>query len=80
MVHQLFLNEFIRREQLGLITRAKLARKLGLKTSQITRLLGTTEYWTKDTLSDLMLGMGCEPNLSVLLLSDLIPQGDKETP
>ena len=69
-IHQLVLAEFMRREQAGMITRAKLARKIGREPAQVTRWLGTSGNWTIDTLSDLSLGMACEPSLSMAPLSD----------
>lgn len=48
------------------ISKAELARRLGKKPEQITRWLSSPGNWTLDTLSDLLLGMKCEPSISVV--------------
>lgn len=63
--HALVLEEFSRLESEGKISRADLARRISREPAQITRWLGTSGNWTFDTLSDLLLGMGCEPALSI---------------
>src|SRR5260370_19583218 len=63
--HQLVLDEFLRQEDLGKISKADLARRIGRKPEQISRWLGAAGNWTIDTVSDLLLGMSMEPELSV---------------
>ena len=43
-------------EQEGL-TKAKLARRLGLEPARVTRLLGAPGNWTLDTVSELLVGI-----------------------
>jgi hypothetical protein len=62
--HQLVVKEFLRHEDLGL-TQAELARRIGKRTEVINRLLGAPGNWTLNTVSDLLLGMGGEPELAV---------------
>lgn len=47
------------------MNRADLARKIGRKPEQITRWLGAPGNWTSDTVSDLLLGLGCEPRMEL---------------
>lgn len=61
-IHQLVLREFRRFERQGL-SRSELARRIHRRPEQITRWLGNPSNWTLDTLSDLMIGMGGEPDL-----------------
>lgn len=69
-IHELVLAEFVRLEREGKINRAKLARRIGRKPEQVTRWLGASGNWTIETFSDLMLGMGYEPALSLTSLAD----------
>ena len=64
-IHQLILEEFSKREQGKTITRAELGRRIGRDAAQITRWLGSPSNCTTETLSDLLLGMKCEPALSI---------------
>ena len=64
-IHELVLAEFFRLERGGKINKASLARRIGRKPEQVTRWLGAAGNWTIDTFSALMLGMGCEPALSI---------------
>ena len=72
-VHELVLSEFAAQEREGKINRAELARRIGRKPEQITRWLGTSGNWTLETLSDLLLGMGLEPALSVQSVANPSP-------
>lgn len=60
-IHQLVLAEL---EKSG-ISKADLARRTHKKPPQIAHLLGAPGNWTLDTLSDLLLGLGYEPAVSV---------------
>ncbi len=70
-IHELVLEEFMRLEKEGKVTRAELARRINRKPEQVTRWLGAAGNWTIDTFSDLLLGMGCEPDLSIISLNKL---------
>jgi hypothetical protein len=59
-LHQLVLGEFLRQEDKGL-HQAELARRINRKPEVINRLLGAPGNWTLNTISDLLLGMGAEP-------------------
>lgn len=63
--HEKVLEEFRRQEGAGQLTKAKLARRLGKKPEQITRWLASPSNWTLDTLSDLLVGMGVEPQVAI---------------
>jgi hypothetical protein len=71
--HQLVLDEFLRQEDMGKISQADLARRIGRKPEQISRWLGAAGNWTLDTMSDLLLGMGTEPDLFVAPVIHEIP-------
>ena len=77
-LHSLVLEEFARLEAEKKINKAELARRIGRAPELITRWLGGPGNWTTDTLSDLMLGMGCEPDLTVKHLKQASER--KETP
>lgn len=64
-IHELVLSEFSAQELQGKTSRARLARLIRRKPEQITRWLGSPGNWTIDTLSDLLLGIGLEPEISV---------------
>lgn len=70
-IHELVLAEFAAQERHGKTSRAELARKIRRKPEQITRWLGSPGNWTLDTLSDLLLGMGLEPAVSVRSLASV---------
>jgi hypothetical protein len=57
------------------MTRGFLARRLGKKPEQITRWLGAPGNWTLETLSNLLVAMGYEPQFSAQPL-DQIPSGN----
>jgi DNA-binding phage protein len=59
-LHNLVLEEFIKRENAGTLTKADLARRIGKRPEQITRWLGVSGNWTLDTISDLLAAMGGE--------------------
>jgi len=72
--HELVFAQFERLEREGKISRAALARRIGKKPEQITRLLGAPGNWTSDTFSDLLLGLGCEPRTELVDLSELVSE------
>lgn len=72
-LHQLVLAEYLRQEDRGL-HQADLARRIGRKPEAINRLLGAPGNWTLNTVSDLLLGMGAEPDFAVEYLKDAANQ------
>lgn len=68
--HEFIIDEFIRLSKEKNVTKADLARKIGKAPAQITRWLGEPGNWTMDTLSDLALGMGCEPSTGLIRLAE----------
>jgi len=62
MAHQYVLTRFLEAQRVSSINRAQIARKLGRKPEQITRWLGAPGNWTLDTISDLLLALGCDPS------------------
>jgi len=71
-LHDVVLQEFLRQEDKVEINQADLARRIGRKPAQISRLLGAPGNWTINTVSDLLLGMGIEPIISTQSLKDRI--------
>ena len=59
-LHQLVLTEFLKLVANKGFSRADLARRIGKRPEQITRLLGAPGNWELDTVSDLLLAMGYE--------------------
>lgn len=72
-LHQLVLTEYLRQEDRGL-RQVDLARRIGRKPEVVNRLLGAPGNWTLNTVSDLLLGMGSEPDLTVEHLKDTVNQ------
>lgn len=68
-IHELVLKEFALQERSGKLSRVGLARRIRRKPEQITRWLGSPGNWTLDTLSDLLLGMGLEPEIKAQSLT-----------
>jgi len=72
-LYDFVMGKFAEREAAGL-TRAELARRIGKKPEQISRLLGAPGNWTTDTASDLLLGIaGEELNFSSSSLANRKP-------
>lgn len=78
-LYELVITEFLDQEKTKNLTRAELARRIGRRPEQITRWLGAPGNWTIDTVSDLMLAMGTEPELSIADLSDQQPDNNHAT-
>src|SRR5436190_4434845 len=68
--YDLVLSEFAKQTEAGKITKADLARRIGCKPEQITRRLSAPGNWTLSTVSDLMIGLRCEPLISVTVLAN----------
>jgi hypothetical protein len=64
VLHEVVLKRFMELESKTGLTRAELARRLGRKPEQVTRWLGSPGNWTLETVSDLLIGMGCELKVS----------------
>ena len=72
--YDLVTSEFIRLKRAGLLTKAKLARRIGRTPAQVTRWLASPRNLETKTLSRLMLGMGIEPGLHVVHLAQQPPR------
>ena len=70
-VHVEVLKLFRKLADDGKITRALIAQRLRKKPERITRWLGSSGNWTLATLSELLLAMGYEADISVRSLNDL---------
>lgn len=68
-LYSMVVKEFLKQSETHKLTRADIARRIGRKPEQITRWLGVPSNWTLDTVSDLMLAMGAEPDFSIALLA-----------
>lgn len=68
-LHEVVLDEFLRREDRGL-TQVELARRIGKRADQISRLLGASGNWTLNTVSDLLIGMASELDFVVIPVAD----------
>lgn len=69
-LHTYVLKKFVEKERAGKLTRAELARRIGKRPEQVTRMLGAPGNWTIGTISDLLIGIAAEelePNSSSLL-------------
>jgi plasmid maintenance system antidote protein VapI len=75
--HQLVLDEFLRQEDSSGLTKAELARRIGKGAHQVNRWLGAPGNWTLQTVSDLLLAMGSEPEFAVLHIQDRIDDAEK---
>jgi len=69
-LHSLVIGEFAKQANERGLTKADVSRMTGKQPAQITRLLGAPGNWTLDTVSDLLLAMGCEPKIEFVRLSD----------
>lgn len=67
-LHQSVLSVFVDLEQKKQISKAELARRLDKDPSLITRWLSGPGNWELGTVSDLLAGMGYEPDIRVVKL------------
>lgn len=79
-LHELVLSTFLKVEKRDHLSRAELAKRLGRRPEQITRWFASPGNWELDTVSDLLLGMGYEPELSVTNLRDAGRPSLEESP
>jgi len=64
-LHELILSAFQTAEQRNEMTRAKLAHRIDRDPTQITRWFASASNLEIATVSDLLIGMGFEPDLSL---------------
>jgi DNA-binding phage protein len=69
-LHTEILKLFQKAQQERGLTKADLSRRLNKRPEQITRWLSAPGNWTLDTVSELMLAMGYEPQVGSQLLSE----------
>jgi hypothetical protein len=72
-LYDLVITELQRKQQLDpTFTQARLASRIGKRSDQVCRWLGSPGNWTLDTLSDLLLGIsGAELEMKLQYLSTL---------
>ena len=70
-LYDMVVSEFQRQQQESGLTKAELTRRIGSRPEQVTRWLGAPGNWTLDTVSDLLLGLGCEPSVGRRQLGDV---------
>lgn len=73
-VHGVVLERFMELSDDDRISRAALAKRLGLSRAQITRWLSSPGNWTLDTLSDLLLAMNCQASIIAEKISSQGPR------
>ena len=71
--HNAVLTKFLELSDDTQISKAKLARRLNISPSQITRWLSSPGNWQIDTLSDLLLAMSCQASLFAEELASVGP-------
>lgn len=71
-LYDLVVSEFLRQTSANNLSKADLARRIHRRPEQVTRWLSAPSNWTLDTLSDLLLAMGAEPESLVSRLADRI--------
>src|SRR5574340_1134966 len=76
--HAMVLERFARLESEGKITQAKLATRISREPAQISRWFGSAGNWEYDTLSDVLLGMGCEPSDRLIELAQFAQSSEAE--
>lgn len=69
--HELLVSEFLEERGRSGITRAALAERIGRQPEQVTRWLKAPGNWTLDTISDLFLALGAEPQVGAVYISTL---------
>ena len=62
-IHGVVLERFMELSDDDKISRATLAKRLGVGRAQITRWISSPGNWTFDTLSDLLLAMSCQASV-----------------
>lgn len=73
-LYEFILTEFMKRQDKEKLAKADLARRIGRRPEQVSRWLGAPGNWTLDTVSDLMLAMGTEPEFSASSLVERRPR------
>jgi DNA-binding phage protein len=69
--YQIIVQIFQKKEAAGEITRSGLAKRIGKRPEQITRLLGASGNMRLDTVSDLLLGLGYEADIKPVELREI---------
>lgn len=68
-LYDLVVEEFLKQDENGGLTRAEVARRIGRRPEQITRWFGAPGNWTLETVSDLLLAIAkAEPHVTLLPL------------
>ena len=69
-LHSIIADLFMEKEADGRLTRADLARKVGKRPEQITRILNTSGNLRLETISDILLALGYEAKVNPIRLVD----------
>lgn len=75
-LHEAVLATFIELEKRKEISKSELARRLNKDPSQITRWLSGPGNWELETVSDMLAGMGCEPEVRVVRIQKVHHEAD----
>ena len=71
-LHQIILDAFLKKKETGM-TKAMLARRMGKQPEQVTRWLAGPGNLRLDTVSDLLLAMGCELKFDAGSIDEFTP-------
>jgi hypothetical protein len=66
-LHRAVMEEFTKLERERGFTVAEWARRIHRKPQTLKRWLDSPETWTTDIVSDLFIGMGCEPAIGLAI-------------
>jgi hypothetical protein len=77
-LYELVVDEFLKQERDGLLTKADVARRIHREPAQITRWLGAPGNWEIETVSDLLLAISkAEPKIALSPLNQLNKETEK---
>jgi len=64
-IYELVMREFSRKKEKSGFTQTQLAKRIRKDAGQLNRLLHSPGNWTLETLSDLLIGLGAEPAVTI---------------
>jgi hypothetical protein len=78
-LYELVVDEFLKQETAGLLTKADIARRIHRKPEQITRWLGAPGNWEIETVSDLLLAISkAEPKVTLSMLGQVADSAETQ--